>query len=206
MNLDKPSDLNLLPELPAGKILKMMRSGRWYEQEMLNYITSLGLRGCYIDVGAHIGNHSLYFAYNTKAEHIYSFEASKGALSTLMSLISANSLADKITVVPFAASDIEGDVLIDTGGKASVKELVRSKRIDDTVHTPISLIKMDIEGAEPAAIRGALNIIKQYKPVLFIEIHSAALMSEIGALLSPLGYATTGKVWNASPTYEFAAS
>ena len=43
-----------------AKIIKA--SGDFYERELLSYLRLLGLRGeCAVDVGANIGNHSIFF-------------------------------------------------------------------------------------------------------------------------------------------------
>jgi hypothetical protein len=43
-------------------------------------------------------------------------------------------------------------------------------------------------------------------PPLFIEAHTDDDLSTQSAVLSPLGYTRTGRVWNASPTYEWTHS
>ncbi len=40
--------------------------------------------------------------------------------------------------------------------------------VDNVVKHPVSLLKMDIEGAESAALDGAANTIKKYKPKLYV--------------------------------------
>ena len=40
---------------------------------------------------------------------------------------------------------------------------------------PVSLIKIDVQGAEPRVLQGAKNIISQYKPIIFIEIDDESL-------------------------------
>lgn len=58
----------------------------------------------------------------------------------------------------------------------------------------ISAIKYDLEGNEISAIKGSLETIKKYKPVLLIEINGFALMEQgkkpyhIFSLLEELGY------------------
>ncbi len=54
-----------------------------------------------------------------------------------------------------------------------------------------SLLKIDIEGAEYLALRGAANMLRSLKPTLFIEIHSIFNMLEIGDTLREAAYAIT---------------
>jgi len=59
---------------------------------------------------------------------------------------------------------------------------------------PVSLIKIDVQGAEMRVLRGATEIIKRYHPALFVEIDEAALKrqqsgaDEIISLLGEFGY------------------
>ena len=49
---------------------------------------------------------------------------------------------------------------------------VQCQKIDDIIYDgPIDFIKMDVEGAEYEALRGAENLIKKYKPTILVENH-----------------------------------
>ena len=48
---------------------------------------------------------------------------------------------------------------------------IRAERIDDMVHTPVTFIKMDIEGSESLAIQGAKETILKYHPRLAICVY-----------------------------------
>ncbi|WP_143565662.1 FkbM family methyltransferase [Sinorhizobium fredii] len=194
-----------LPEV-GGRIGRILLRGRWYEQEMLDYIRSLGIGGNYLDVGANIGNHSVYFAMNTEADRIFSFEPTRRARLALNKFVELNGLWTKISTIPYACSDAEGEIEV-VESIASTAERLKypCRRIDDLIHVPISLVKMDIEGAEPYALRGAVRVLQESKPVMFIEVHDDNHMSEIMSIIGPIGYKTTGRVWNPSPTYEFIA-
>lgn len=52
----------------------------------------------------------------------------------------------------------------------------------------VNLIKLDVEGAEMMALRGATQLIERCRPRLFIEAHSRALTAEVTAFLSERGY------------------
>lgn len=198
------SDIKL-PEV-GGRIGRILLRGRWYEQEMLDYIRSLGIPGNYLDVGANIGNHSVYFATNTEADRVFSFEPTRRARAALNKFVELNGLWTKISTIPYACSDFEGEIeVVESVASTAAPVKYPCRRIDDLINVPISLIKMDIEGAEPFALRGAVRVLQESKPIMFIEVHDDKHMDEIMSIIGPIGYKTTGKVWNPSPTYEFVA-
>lgn len=195
----------MLPEI-GGRIGRILLRGRWYEQEMLDYIRTLEIGGNYLDIGANIGNHSVYFATNTAADRVLSFEPIRAARKALNKFIELNALWTKVTPIPYACSDHNGEIeVVETLGSAKDPVKYPCRKIDDIINIPVSLLKMDIEGAEPFALRGATRVLMESKPRLFIEIHDDEHMAKIMDVIGPIGYSKTGKVWNHSPTYEFVA-
>ena len=74
---------------------------------------------------------------------------------------------NKKDTVYFLPSDYDGSA-ISTNGTT----FVEVDTIDNIVKNfPISLIKMDIEGAELNALKGAINTIKNFKPALAICVY-----------------------------------
>lgn len=67
--------------------------------------------------------------------------------------------ASQVKFVPF--DDMDGETTTTT-----IDEIVKTKKI-----RKIDFIKMDIEGAEPYALEGAINTIKKHKPKLAIAIY-----------------------------------
>ena len=51
----------------------------------------------------------------------------------------------------------------------------------------------------------AQRILRESKPLLFVEAHTEEALRRDLELLAPYGYRATGRVFNASPTYELAA-
>ena len=75
--------------------------------------------------------------------------------------------------------------------------------MDDYGLDDVSVVKLDIEGMEPEAIRGMSKTLLRSQPVLFIEAHTQKEIDEQQEVLGELGYERTGRVWNATPTYEW---
>ncbi len=61
-----------------------------------------------------------------------------------------------------------------TESNAAVQDMVDIVRIDDVVDGAPTLLKMDIEGSELAALKGAANVIKTHKPRLAISAYHRA--------------------------------
>jgi hypothetical protein len=79
---------------------------------------------------------------------------------------------------------------VDTNSPARVR--VKVRKIDAMIAggeiVPPSLMKIDVEGAEAMVLRGARETIRRHRPIIFAEVHSAALLSECRALLETDGY------------------
>lgn len=139
-----------------------------------------------IDAGANVGIFSIYAA-NLGAKKIYAFEPVKGSYELLKKNISANKLEKIIVPVNKALGDANSKkrikYLFDGDAGASfvlsqadfVLRQSPAKSQATTVTTldeimknkgRVDFIKMDVEGYEAKALRGAKNIIKKYKPVL----------------------------------------
>jgi Methyltransferase FkbM domain len=58
-------------------------------------------------------------------------------------------------------------------------------------HRPPELVKVDVEGAEDAAVRGMLDTLRRHRPVVVCEIHQARHETphEVELLLAGCDYA-----------------
>jgi FkbM family methyltransferase len=139
-----------------------------------------------IDGGGLWGETALYFADKTEAKgKVYCFEFVPDNLEILQRNIEFNQhLADSIVVIPKALWDISGETLeySPNGPATSVMYTpeqwpwqVQTIAIDDLVEEEqlprVDYIKMDIEGAELKALRGAERTIRTFRPKLAVSLY-----------------------------------
>ena len=132
----------------------------------------------FVDGGVLDGNTSVEFTKwtNGKYDKIYMFEANRRNESQILNTMKKNNiqnyelilqgLSDKSGRVPFDDSMEGGSRIISRGSSE-----IEVTSIDETIRGDVSFIKMDIEGAESAALAGAEQTIKRCKPRLAISVY-----------------------------------
>lgn len=183
-----------------GSIWTPMLTGRFYEEAMLGYIRSLGIAGCYVDVGSNIGTHALFFAVACPASHVYAFEPRGRFYDDLLRNVKLNDVSDLVTASPFALADRAGVVTTEMMGREFRFE---ARRLDNMVRHRVAVLKLDVEGMEPAVLAGGPRVMTKDRPVVFAEAGTEADYHALEPCLADFDYRASGRVWNATPTYEF---
>lgn len=173
----------------------------FYEQELLDYVRSLGRRGAYVDAGSCLGTHTVWFAAYCPSSHVHSFDPRPQCAGWTKMNVDANDLAAKVTVHDIGLSDRQGVASATLDG---VDVTFGVARMDTLVRGRVAVIKADVEGMESLALAGATKILRRHRPVVFAEAFTETELAAISAVLEPLGYRATGRVFNVTPTYEFA--
>lgn len=138
-----------------------------------------------IDAGAFVGDTALLFFELTNGNcDIHSFEVLDENLKLLKHNLAENKISEKVNLCESALSNISGDYVFinehTLQGATSIFGDEKGKRvktitIDDYVKSngvkKVDLIKMDIEGAERIALKGAIKTIKKDLPQLAICIY-----------------------------------
>jgi len=144
-----------------------------------------------LDCGAFDGADSLDFLTAVgPSGKVFAFEPSEKVLAKFSAVAG-------VTLVRMAVSDTDSTVNFSSQGKDYDKvdpagqETVQSIRLDtwckNNSHVAPTYIKMDIEGSEMAALRGAAEAIKTYKPKLAISVyHKPEDLTEIPAFIKTL--------------------
>lgn len=142
-----------------------------------------------IDAGGCWGETSLYFAHEVGDQgRVVSYEFIPSNLEILRKNLAMNpSLGERVEVVPQPLWSIPGKVLyyVDWGPGSRVSQEKMREDFDDTKCETttidatveelglekVDFIKMDIEGAELSALKGAENSIRKYRPKLAISLY-----------------------------------
>lgn len=153
----------------------------------------------FLDVGANIGNHSLYFSSVLKAKKIYSFEPMPLTYSILKKNISLNKLEGTVTLFEcgLESENTKAEVIIDglkynnLGGtnlaQCETGDLEIRKLDNIFIPEKIDFIKIDVERMEAFVLKGARETISREKPVIWIEIFDEKY-NEVSGILADLGY------------------
>ena len=139
-----------------------------------------------LDCGGCWGDTALLFANDINENgHVYCFEFVPGNIEVFNKNVALNpNLKDKITLVPYPLYEESNKALyyFENGPASKVSteyfsdsQEIKTISIDDFFAqyklSKVDFIKMDIEGAEPSALRGAIKTLKQFKPKLAISIY-----------------------------------
>ncbi|HNA88401.1 MAG TPA: FkbM family methyltransferase, partial [Anaerolineales bacterium] len=140
-----------------------------------------------IDAGACWGETALYFSHRAgMSGHVFSYEFVPENLDVLERNINLNpKISENIHIIRRAiwkesnirlAFSVNGPATrIDTDGTLNDKVYASTLSIDDLVDQnnlkKVDFIKMDIEGAELQALKGAENTLKKFKPKLAIAVY-----------------------------------
>jgi len=214
--------------LPGGVVVTMRSpvahnrfwlKGQYYEANMLAHIRESYHGGTFIDCGACIGNHTLYFAAFC-AEQVIAIEPVQRNMDYLRENLRLSDLRAKVTTVLLALGSKSGmGAMTHPEGKDYVgvdryflvdgneTGITTLDEITKLAQYPVTLVKLDIEGSELKALQGATRLLQEQAPVLFVEVQRArkSELELITRFLKSFGY-VRGKRFNSTPTYKFYTS
>lgn len=207
---------------------RVLVSGRWYEQRLLDYTRTEGLvtkDSVVIDLGAHIGNHSVYWAFVCRAAKVIAVEAHSPNFLVLGRNLSMNGCnnawCNHALVVPSdqVGADVQYQVVETPGNTGMTRFEPGGDRSIPTVSLPslmvnesrVDLVKIDIEGAAPEIIEDPeLEVwIEEAagpnRPHFLIEAASQNELDRIDAVLvEQHGYHRNPRNLAATPTYHWS--
>ncbi|MEA5504679.1 FkbM family methyltransferase [Halotia wernerae UHCC 0503] len=204
-----------------------------YEPQTLTFICSeLQIGDTFIDVGAHIGIHSLVAVKKLKElgdGKVIAFEPTQDSSQKLLINAKANNydielhkiaLGDETTEIPIFGDSDWG--VHDAGvrsffGNGQMIQMVKVDKFDNWnkkyAINRIDIIKIDAEGAEYEILKGMSESILKYRPrCIIFEIKESLLrkagknISEILNLMKDLGYQPEGQVFEGNQVFRQCSS
>lgn len=182
-----------------------------YEIVMLRHIVkNINREGIFVDIGANIGNHSMYVAAQTGCD-IVAFEPNTLLYGAFMESISNNNFTSSIDLNCFALGSKAGkgeyvkEIPDNTGAQSIATgdgEIEISTLDNFTINKKISAIKIDVEGMELEVLQGAIETIKNNKPMLYIECADMNNFNSVFSFLVNFKYFYVN-TFNATPTHFF---
>jgi FkbM family methyltransferase len=166
-----------------------------------------------IEAGANIGAHTVGLAKTAGNEgRVVAIEPQTTLFQNLCGNISINSLTN-VDCLNLALSNEAGTALVPhynyatennyggvAMGSSEAGYEVQQMRLDDLFRYPnLKLLKIDVEGMEKKVLGGAENIIKQFKPTMYIENDRVDRSKELIEHLFGLDYDLW---WHTTPLFN----
>jgi FkbM family methyltransferase len=180
-------DIQLLPNIklrcyPDSRSAAAVLYCGLYDYDDMNFLLRyLRSNDSFLDIGANIGVYTLLAASKINDGKIYSFEVLPKNFARLQENLKLNDL-NQVDSYELAVSNQPGNISLDlaegdsmpfithtaTNTTISVPtdtldDLLKNQQIDN-----LTLAKIDIEGAELLAFQGAVSLLKQQRPLVWI--------------------------------------
>lgn len=188
----------------------ILKLGTFYEQRQLSLLRAQNIvkPGAIIcDVGANIGNHSVYFAKTFRPEKLVSIEPQTQALNILKRNLDLNGLGDTRVVncllgstegrgnlVTYIPNNL-GGTAFQPGSSGTVAMRTLDDVLDEATGGPVDFVKIDVEGMHVEVLSGARKTLDVARPTIWIELRVAKNEYDSGTqLLAAHGYRETFKL------------
>jgi FkbM family methyltransferase len=209
--IHQPKDIELLPGIrlrcypDSRSASAALYCGLYDYHDMTFLLRYLRPDDDFIDIGANIGIYSLLAASIIQSGTIYSIEAFPKNFERLQENLALNQLT-QVDARAIAISDQSGTVHLHPSDADSLPFIrltptersleIPAESLDNLITHPtqLSLAKMDIEGAELLALKGATALLSQQQPpVWIIELNDLSQrfghsQSDVAQFLQQYGY------------------
>jgi len=191
--------------------------GRFFEQELLEYIYWHygGYGGTYIDVGAAIGNHTLFFAAFCNPSIVLSIEPVAASMAHNRHNIQLNNLQDKVKFYSCALGTEIGTGRMERNNLANLGDYqlyldgdevpitTLDNILEGNLQKRVVLVKIDVEKQELNVLKGAANLLETQSPALFLECRSRSQHQAIRKWLTQYHYNQVGVSFRGAAVNEF---
>lgn len=183
-----------------------------YEKETFDFFgKNIAPDHTVLDIGAHIGLYSVFFSKRISGNgRVICFEPTPGTFAILQQTVQLNQLGN-CTLVNAAIAEKSGTLKFNltthNGEGSNANSLVRTDRtvnaVDVKVYSiddyrcaeklKIDVLKIDVEGYELNALKGAKETFERDKPLGILALHPAAI-KQLGQ--------TLGQIWDLLVDYK----
>lgn len=199
----------------------------FFERDSLHFAAARVSGGVAIDVGANIGNHTIFFA-SMLVDLVVSIEPAPVLTGLLRKNVNENGLQNvEIVEAAVGASPGKGFLVgskgaLENWGGTTVRvlspesswsrnETVPIRTVDEIIddlrdridNRPITMLKIDVEGNELAVVQGAKGVIENHRPYIMIELTLNSVFNKVAVTLGRLGYVPIARFGGGIPTYHF---
>lgn len=208
-----------LPYIKTDLIQKLIYlKSNYFEYENLDYVCKIwngGIIGekiskCLVlDIGANIGNHTLFFLNECNALKVMSFEPVLETFHVLEKNIKLNHVEERVELINAGVSDKPGKAMISLFDKNNIggTRICQSSdgkmtllTIDSLgINNSIGLIKIDVEGQELSVLKGMQDTLCRHKPYIMIEIEDDNF-EDANRILNKIGY--NNEILDIKPGYK----
>lgn len=182
--------------LPADDevVLPWLRYHRSWETEEAELMARLAGGGVFLDIGAHVGYHTLRLLQAGATRRTIAVEAHPGTAELLRRNVQAAPAGQRVLVLPVAAWDTDGEVVlrqVEPGNSGDYRAgpvrapdglRVPAVRLADHPEVraqPIGLVKVDLQGRDHRALAGLREVLLADRPHVVCEFSPDA-MTELG--------------------------
>lgn len=160
-----------------------------------------------IDVGANVGYFTKRFAaWVSRGGKVIAIEPEPINFERLTRMLQMRGLSPMVEAIQAVAADVEGTLNLQINPVHPGDHKLAQAGLPVTAHTidtllanrrwpAVSLIKIDVQGAEEKVLRGARETIRRFRPAIFLEVDDNALVAmnssavTVLSLLTNEGYA-----------------
>jgi FkbM family methyltransferase len=194
-------DINIIGFEDDYIFKNIKKNSIFYEADLLEEIAFFPLKkGIIIDVGANIGNHTVFFAKVLQKE-VICVEPNPVTNQILTQNVGLNYLDDYVTIYEKPIGENLDDLYdsidvsdVNLGMHKFIKTANETSKITgETIDNiskdkEVALIKIDIDGGELSALKGASRTLREYKPVLVVEASNTLEKKGLIEYLASYGY------------------
>lgn len=186
--------MNTIAETKHGKFLVLLNDSlgqalinkKDFEPHFYNVAKNVIKEGdiC-LDCGANLGYHTVTMAKLVgKAGKVIAFEPLRVIYQQLNGNVFLNDLRNVIAlnvavgneqkIIQMDYVDVDHPIGVNIGATKIGKygDMVEMIKIDDVIQNGVSFMKIDVQGSEVFLLDGAENLIKNARPVMFIEVEN----------------------------------